>query len=493
MNKKIFIGFLFLISLLVLSGGCGSSSKGPITSDTNVNSAWEGAWISSSSGSAEISATNNSDDSLSELTEAFGEITDDMLETDEEKALYEEYKKQAAGEPEKVNASVTNTMLIFEDSDISKDKGTAKMTAVFIFSSDDVSYIPMLFNGVTLATTRSQINAWTAEYSNGDITLSMNISMPSNEDMNISGTIKYLGYDCGFTTTVNKNAQASSIKPAEILDGVWKFESNTQGGGYIASDSDIASVVPENFFMVFSGTKEENSKLTSIIRTSSLMSIKFDTGDESDFQSITSSSDVTITKINGDLYKLTEGNGAESFVYVENTDEIFVFKTDTDDDNEQSCVYLPLKKISFDIAAAMGKTWTAVGGGGYLHLDDPETFFEAGDMKAVAEFLQDISFTLKLGSLSFSNITSNDATITATSNFDTSLTASVLNMYEDINTKWFDNEQVTFTHAGNILEYKDGNDILYISFISDTEAVACIESSEQGEGNFKFVIEFSAN
>ena len=501
MNKKIFIGFLFLISLLVLSGGCGSSNKGPITNSTNVNTTWNGAWVLSSVGTAEITSISNSDDNdFYDITEAFGEISDDMLAqmSEEDRAIYEKAKQRADSEPVKVTASVTNVMAIFEDSDVSKDNGTAKMTAIFVLSSDDVSYIPILFNGVTMTTTRGQTNAWTAQYSSGDTELSMDITMPSNEEMNISGTIKYIGYNCEFSTAINKNAQASSIKPAEILDGVWKFESKDQGGGYIGSDSDIATVVPEDFFMVFNGTKEENSTLSSNIATASRMSIKSATVDDAAFQYITPSSDVTITKIDGDLYKLTEGNGAESFVYVENTDVIYVFKADTENDNEKSYLYLPLKKISFDIAAAMGKTWTGVEGGGYLHLDDPATYFNAGDdpfMQAVAEVLKDISFTHKSSALSFSDVTSDDSTLTAKINFNASFAAScqgITGFGEDFVFPAL-NEQYTFTKLGNILQYQNGNDILYISFISDTEALLSIETSEEGEGEAKFAITLSAN
>ena len=501
MNKKIFIGFLFLISLLALSGGCGSSSNGPITSETNVNLTWNGAWVSSSSGTAEVATTNNSDESLSELTEAFGEITEDMLETSEDKALYEEYKKQDASEPAKIKASVTNTMLIFEDCDISKDKGTAKMTAVFIFSSDDVSYVPMLFNGVTLTTTRSQINAWTAEYSSGDTSISMDISMPSAEEMRASVNIQYADYIGSLDIAVNKNSQASSIKLAEILDGTWRFESGTQGGGYLASDSDsdISVLVPEDFIAAFNGTKEENSEITSSIQIATRMAVKKQNSADDDavIQFINPSSSATITKINGDLYKLEGERGTVSFLYIDNTDEMYLFHAETEDNSEQSYVYLPLKKISFDIEAAMKKTWTAVDGGGYMHLDDPETFFGAKDdplMQAVAEFLQDISFELKSSTLSFSDVTSDDSTITATTNFDASFTPSAMGTeFEDFVFPTL-NEQVNFTRVGNILRYaEDDDNDLCISFISDTKALLSIATKKEGTGEAYFTLEFSAN
>ena len=106
MNKKIFIGLLFLISLIVLAGGCGGGHSGSVTNNTEVDAALNGAWLSSNSGNATIASTNDDADELEEFTKAFGEIPEDVLQ---------QYKEMQADKTEEfVNVPVTRAMLFFE-------------------------------------------------------------------------------------------------------------------------------------------------------------------------------------------------------------------------------------------------------------------------------------------------------------------------------------------------------------------------------------------
>ena len=126
MNKKFLIG-LFVISLIVFAGGCGGGSHS-VNESTDVNSALNGAWSSSTNGTATITITNEDSDDLDSFIEAFGEIPSELLEQ------YEEAKKNETVEPLKV--SVTSAMAFFEDCNILNDKGTAKFTAIVILSDD---------------------------------------------------------------------------------------------------------------------------------------------------------------------------------------------------------------------------------------------------------------------------------------------------------------------------------------------------------------------
>ena len=153
MNRKIFIG-LFVISLLVLSGGCGGSSK---NSATDVNSALNGAW-SSSEGTATITSANDDYSDIESLIEPFDELSSDVLEnmaaliksfdattdTANVKEKYEEAKEKETVAP--VNAPVTRAMAVFENCDVAGSSGTAKLTAIIIISGDN-SFWPIVFNG----------------------------------------------------------------------------------------------------------------------------------------------------------------------------------------------------------------------------------------------------------------------------------------------------------------------------------------------------------
>ena len=60
MNKKFLIG-LFIISLIALAGGCGGGSSSSVNTLTEVNAALNGAWKSSTDGTATVTSTNIDD------------------------------------------------------------------------------------------------------------------------------------------------------------------------------------------------------------------------------------------------------------------------------------------------------------------------------------------------------------------------------------------------------------------------------------------------
>ncbi|MBR1485967.1 MAG: hypothetical protein IJ597_01755, partial [Synergistaceae bacterium] len=243
MDKKFFA--LVLISLMLLVGGCGGSSNSPVTSLTDVNAALKGAWTLSSNGTATIADSNESDE-LQAFKNAFGaDVPNDVLKE------YEEYQN---AQNSKITAPVTSATAIFEDCNVSETNGSAKLTAIIIISGD-TEFLPIVFNGVNLTTQRSGTNTWSATVPDfGDLT----INMSSEEKMTLSGTVEYLGYDCEFSTVINKNP-SNSIDPSTILNGTWTLD-ETQGGGYLANNSEIiATAAPETVSMFFSGTSSQTS------------------------------------------------------------------------------------------------------------------------------------------------------------------------------------------------------------------------------------------
>ena len=65
----------------------------------------------------------------------------------------------------------------------------------------------------------------------------------------------------------------------------------------------------------------------------------------------------TLTQIYDNVYKFKEENG-DGIIFVENTDEIFVFMAENEDNAGQACMFLPLRKADVALDALMNKTWT---------------------------------------------------------------------------------------------------------------------------------------
>ena len=451
MNKKFLIG-LFVISLIVFAGGCGGGSHS-VNESTDVNSALNGAWSSSTNGTATITITNEDSDDLDSFIEAFGEIPSELLEQ------YEEAKKNETVEPVKV--PVTSTMAFFEDCNILNDKGTAKFTAIVILSGDSLC-LPVFYNGVAISTQRNNTNEWTATTSDGD---TLSINMASEEKINLSGKVNYLDYVCEFSTIINKNA-SNSINPQEILDGTWKLDEG-QGGGYLAVDSKIvAAIVPEAVSICFKDTSEEFSALTSSVTSFYSLYMKTsNTGTNEEapvLQTVNPAGGETLTKIYDNVYKFTEENG-EGIIFIENTDEIFIFMTENVNNAWQTCMFLPLKKADFDIESAMKKKWTVSDGGGYAE--------------------DDSSFTLGSASLMFSGVTADTATVNINASF------SETNYDSSSQTRTY-TAKPTMKRAGNFLSFEDSDKTAYnLAFISDTEAFLSISNEKSSE---YFVLRFSA-
>ena len=447
MNKKIFTG-LFVISLIVLAGGCGGSSHS-VTSTTDVNAALNGVWVSSINGTATVTITNDDNDALDSLIEAFGEIPDEL----------EEAKKNETVEP--INVPVTSAVVLFDDCNVEGNSGTAKLTAIIILGDDSLC-LPIFYNGAAVSTQRNNTNEWTATTSDGD---TLSIKMASEEKITLSGKVHYLDYVCEFSIVIDKN-MPNSINPQEILDGTWKLDAG-QGGGYLAVNSIITSaIIPEAVSMYFKDTKQTSSTLTSTLTSFYSLYMKTsNTGTNEEapvLQTVNLACIETLTQIYGSVYKFTEGN-IEGIIFIENTDEMFIFMTEDVNNAWQTCMFLPLKKVSFNLEEAMNKTWTVVDGGGYVEND---------------------SFTLGSVSIMFSGVTADTATVNIQASFAETNDTSASTKSRTYN------DSVTMKRSGNFLSFEDSDKTAHnIAFISDTEAFLSINNENSSE---YFVLRFRA-
>ena len=470
MNKRFFA--LVLISVMLIAGGCGSSSHAPITSTTDVNSALKGAWTSSTSGAATIADTTESEE-LEALIAAFG-IED----------IPAEY---TTAQDNEIEAPVTKAMAVFEDCNVAETSGTAKLTAIVILSGDN-SFLPIVFNGVTLTTQRSDTNEWTATVLDGTLTMKMS----DEETMTLLGEgLKYLGYVCNFSTTIEKNP-SNSMELNEILnDSSWSLD-EAQGGGYLASGSEIiAAAAPEAVSIFFSGIDSQpsvNSFYSLRTMTSSTESL-----DEASLLQSIAQGKGTLTNICDDVYRFEGDDGIESIIFVENTDKILVFLL-ASEENYESCMFLPLTKETVDLKTALSTKWKATEGmgGGYANFNDE-------DLKDLGAF----SFSLKSATLEFpgyANATvNNDGKITTKVALNTSLSFSN-KILEDLGhsanemaASITETSEVEMTRSGNFLEFTHDGDTYKLSFISNTEAFLSITPDPSEEITGEFVINFVAD
>ena len=471
MSKRFFA--LVLISLMVLAGGCGGSSNSPVTGITDVNSALKGAWTSSNSGTATI-ADPGETAGLQTFIDEFGE--------DAVNALYEEY---GFVRDNKISAPVTRAMAVFEDCDVSGGTGTAKLTAIVIVSGDS-AFMPIVFNGAALSTRRNSTNEWTATVPDAG---TLTISMSSEEKMTLSGRVQYLGYDCEFSSVMDKK-QTSSLNPDTVLAGTWSLD-GTQGGGYLAEDNKIiAAAAPESVSMSFSGTASDLS-------TTSFYSLRMRTSSTEGHEETSLFQDIsdgkgTLANIYGDVYRFTDTDGSESIIFVENVDEIFVFMLESEDISGQACMFLPLKKVTIDVKQAMRKTWTASSGMGGGYVMD---FSGDDDELELLNLLGAFSFSLRNAELKFSDVTLNDdGTVTAAMDMNSSflctneILAGLPGISEDdmVIPVSENSRQVTMTRSGNFLQFSLDGDTYKLAFVSDTEAFLAVtpDRAQIGEGEF---------
>jgi len=381
-------------------------------------------------------------------------------------------------------------MALFEDCNLSGTSGTVKLTAVIIVSGD-TTYLPIFFNGVKLSTQRNSTNSWTATTPDGG-TLSINMS--SEEKMNLSGKIKYLDYNCEFSTAIEKN-EGNSINPETILEGTWSLD-GTQSGGALSDGSKVfASVVPAMASMSFN--KNQTSAMTLSAASSHISLVKNSAGVDdllSLLHSVKPASEAKLSQISDSVYKLTDSDGNESIIFVENTDEIFVIKNESEDNIVETSVFLPLKKADWDIETLLKKNWVASeGDGGGWILINSNVLDEANASNIL------LSFTLKNASLNFSGVTVNDdGTITASMQVNASLPVNneiFKTLLTEAQRTMTVNESgtVTLTKSGNSCRFTNDGDIYNLSFISETELILSVETGKEGEGVGEFIIKFNAN
>ena len=416
--KKIFI--LFLISIVIFSGGCNGGSSSLISTETATS-----LWISSS-GTATI-ATDA--DNVEAFSEAFKDIPSDLLE---------QYKAEANSADAFVEKSV-----VFVEAD-GNDK--AKLSAIIIVKNDN-KVVPITYSSVEL--TQKNENEWAT--SDGLLSLNMSSGV-------FSGKIR----DCEFSTSLTKKEYDTSIELSEILGGTWELNGTACGG---ASKDNI--FIPETVSMFFDTTEEK-------IKAYMFYSLKVD--EDALYQEVVSC-DGTLTKIYEDVYEFIETNGNETLILVENTNEILIFRDD---------LFLPLKKVSFNLETFLAKSWKASNGGGYVKLSNNATGDEFENL--LYKLLDTISLNLKNGNLSFSK---NNDSVTVNLNALFSLTNenfTALGIPEE-NIEISSSEN--FTVAGNFLQFVDADEIDTIVFLSETEIFASSESLDKDvEG--KLVMRFYA-
>ena len=159
-------------------------------------------------------------------------------------------------------------------------------------------------------------------------------------------------------------------------------------------------------------------------------------------------------------------------------------------------MFLPLKKVSVDVEAALKKTWKATQGGGYA-----VGFNGTGKDIDLLNELGAFSFSLISADLKFPDANLNDDTITVNIAYSFSISNKVLDSLIEtldiskdyLSVSYQENKTVPMTRSGNFLQFEVDKDIYKLSFISDTEAFLSITPSSNHVKNGELVIKFRAN
>lgn len=126
----------------------------------------------------------------------------------------------------------------FDEVDIDGTAGTAKFSLVASLSTDQF-LIPMVFDELTLNTTRTSSNEWTAATQHGTFT----IKLLSPSKAELSGTLNYpvSVYTLSINLDVTVSRVASATLPPvnidSVLDGTWQTAGLTGGGFMVMNNS----------------------------------------------------------------------------------------------------------------------------------------------------------------------------------------------------------------------------------------------------------------
>ena len=411
--------FIFVLLMLFVGGfigGCGGSSNSPINNTTASN-----IWTSST-GTATIKAAS---DDLEILTSRFGALSSDVIA----KVGYEK--------PKDTTASVTRAVVYI---DTEKKLLTG---VIFITNSEDSVFKPIVYNNVSIT---QQGDDW--------VTPDGTRISGSTSGNSSSSTITGNNSELSFSSPILRKTHDTALKLEDILPGTWTLDGTICGG----SSGDLI-MLPEKITMHFDSDLNADI-FYSIMNNQTAM-----------FQDAFSTKG-TLTKLDSDVYKYTETDGTESLIFVENIDEIFMFRLN---------MLLPLKKTSFTPA----KSWTAVSGGGYMKFNTATT------NDPLLNLVDTVSFTLKSGTLTVAddNSGSNNTAVSFVYMFD--VHNALLEAYGFKEVDNTDTTPMTFTPSGNFLKHTEGSEVYNLVFISEKEAfLGMTTNDENGEG--KFVARFEA-
>ena len=414
MKKFIFVLLMLFVGGLI--GGCGGSSNSPINNTTASN-----IWTSST-GTATIKAAS---DDLEILTSRFGALSSDVIA----KVGYEK--------PKDTTASIPRTVLYI---DTEKKLLTG---VIFITNSEDSVFKPIVYNNVSIT---QQGDDWITPDGTKIISTSSTSSTGGNS------TITGSNSELSFSSSLTRKAHDTALKLEDILPGTWILDGTICGG----SSGDLI-MLPEKITMHFDSDLNADI-FYSIMNNQTAM-----------FQDAFSTKG-TLTKLDSDVYKYTETDGTESLIFVENIDEIFMFRLN---------MLLPLKKTSFTPA----KTWKTVSGGGYIkfnkEMNDP-----------VLNLIDTVSFTLKSGTLTLADSDAGDNTaVSFVYMFDVHNALLEKAGFTEVGNT--NTTPMTFTPSGNFLKHTEGSEVYNLVFISEKEAFLGMTTNDKnGEG--KFVARFEA-
>lgn len=314
---------------MFMSGGCGGSSSSSFVDEytpEDANASWTGAWVASS-GSAAVRA----------------ESSDYPL-------------------------TIKNIAAVFDSCDVEDEQGTAHMTALIIL--DGALYLPVFFENLTLSTDRTGSASWTAQTPHG----TLSITMTDKGKAHFSGAITYFDYECEFSASVSKaEANASTLKPENMLDGTWGYNSG-EAGGYRYANGEMAALLPRYVTVCFNDTDSSSTVATTAgyIEMPIFESGDAEAGDSMFMHFEDTENHCRLENFYGSIYKMSNASnraGISSLIFIQSETQIYMLMSWLQPGGQVN-ILLPLTKIEASdgnsIAEVLSRKWSATRGGGVM-------------------------------------------------------------------------------------------------------------------------------
>ena len=209
-----------------------------------------------------------------------------------------------------------NFSVLFESCDIEEETGSAVFAAVAPLQGENF-ILPMLFEKTTLATTRTDLDAWSGNTKHG----TFSITLLSDDKARLTGSIRWFDSDsisADVDVVISKlPSTAPTVDINSALNGEWQTQvtvsedSSTinfvDGGGYRFHDGNIMPITATFMNMTFSDTNMQagTTKLTGVA-VESVVDMSGEAPEYNTVYSVLNEKTAKVSHLFGDVYLISD-------------------------------------------------------------------------------------------------------------------------------------------------------------------------------------------